>query len=109
MKESITTSWAIHTTVGPIRRVFSTIEIAKQWAITEWSGAVIEPGYVDEAPVSFSIRYEGTHDEVFATICQQQHCACCGRVIATRSDINGEWRPAPNGHDYWSKDLEIEP
>ena len=153
MKEPTTTSWTIHTMGGPIRRVFSTVEIAKQWAIVEWtfpktseqlieanvirrprsasetaaaqrrldeynaehfaryaSGTVvIEPDHVDEASVSFGIHYEGPHEEVFATICQQQHCACCGRVVATRSDIDGEWCPTPNDHDRWPTDLEIEP
>lgn len=108
-----TTSWTIHTMGGPVRRIFSTIEIAKQWAIAEWTktggNVVIEAGYVEELACTFSIRHEGPHERVFATICEQLHCACCGRVIATRSNIDGAWTSAPNGHDHWPKDLEVEP
>lgn len=35
--EDAPTSWAIHTMGGPIRRIFSTLEMAKRWATTEWT------------------------------------------------------------------------
>ena len=109
---STTTTWTIHSMGGPIRRLFSTVEIAKQWAISEWGShkrtVIIEPDCVDDRQVSFSIHYAGPHEEVFATIAEQQHCPCCGRVIATRSDVNGEWHPVSNTHEHWPKDLEDE-
>ena len=148
---TVATSFVIHTMGGPIRRVFSSVEIAKQWATEEWtfpktiaglvatkrlspprapreaadvqrrlgdenaehferhkSGVlVIEAGEEEDVSFTFGIRYKGKDERVWATICERQHCGCCGHVVATRSDLSRAWEPSAKDDDYWSKDLAL--
>ncbi len=116
------TTWTIGTRGGPIRRVFTTLDIAKQWTIREWT--VVAGGYDaerhfarhksgeieivpddDDGLMSYAIRYVGD-DRCFAAISERQHCTCCDAVVATRAVVDGEWAPVQPEHAWLPKDLE---
>lgn len=78
---------------------------AEHFERTKSGEIVIAPGSEEDWDFTFGIRYKGKNERVFATIGERQHCTCCGRVIATRSNVNGKWHPSDNDHDRWPKDL----
>jgi len=88
-------TWTIHTIGGPIHRIFTSLVNAKAWARKQWTEHKLVIGPDDsEGPASHVIRYAGgsRYDRrPFATIAQRKHCEACGHVIATRSDVHGEW------------------
>ncbi len=90
------TSWQIHTRGGPIRRIFTSLANAMKWARRQWHehALVIGPSDEDDFRASYAIRNAAGRDQrVFATIGERQHCPTCGHVVATRSNVEGEWHP----------------
>lgn len=90
------TTWQIHTHGGPIRRIFSTLDNAMKWARQQWyeHTLVIGPDDEDDYRLSHAIRNaNGPDQRVFGSIAERQHCPTCGHVVATRSDVKGEWTP----------------
>ena len=90
------TSWKIHTRGGPIHRIFTTLDNAMKWARQQWHDheLVIGPDYDEDVRVSYAIREaRGADQRMFASIGERQHCPTCGHVIATRSNVKGEWHP----------------
>jgi hypothetical protein len=97
-KPGTKTTWTIHTMGGPIHRIFTTLVNAKAWARKHWTDHKLAIGPDDfDGFMSYAIRYKDSKRPSerlpWASIAERKHCETCGHVIATRSDVKGEWSP----------------
>jgi len=101
-------SYQIHTVGGPINRIFSSVQLAMQWARKQWKDLLTEIGpYEEDRKATYGLFEDRGRGgpECFGTIAERRHCPTCGQVDAVRSDVEGPW--SVNVPDkYVPKDLD---